>query len=233
LVKSQRAPLQHPPSSSAVNASTMSRSGAAPSFFIWSMIGCKDRDLRLVVDDSATVEVAPFLGELERVTAVRPVALQRLNNVQVREEEKRLGPFGPPFPLIAHDDVVLVRLHTAEEDIAFGKAGVAETFGDSIRGIGGPATDVHRIELDDFLVDLQRELLRWGQRCLRVSAAPTRVNAASAKPMQILIAAPTGWWDLTLPSICVVLDASRRKGVGHRQNMPDRGCIAPPQKIPT
>ena len=62
--------------------------------------------------------------------------------------------------VIAHDDVVLVRLYATEEDVAFGKASVSEPPGNGICRIGGAAPDVHRVQLDDFLIDVARELLR-------------------------------------------------------------------------
>ena len=102
---SQSTPLYGPPpSSSAVSATMMSRSGLNPSRFVPDQVGDPDRGLRLVVAGSAAVEVAVLLDEQERVHA--PVLALGLDDVRVGEQQDRLARAGA---VIAHDEIELLR----------------------------------------------------------------------------------------------------------------------------
>ena len=115
--------------------------------------------LRLVVRDTATVEVPLTLSELERIEVRRPVALQRLDHVEVRKEEERLGTVRAALAVIPQHHVVLVGPHAAHENVALWKPGLAESLGHRLREDRRPHGRGRRVGLDHFLVDLTREPL--------------------------------------------------------------------------
>lgn len=82
----------------------------------------------------------------------------------MREQEQRLRSARASRPVIANDEIVLVRLHAAEEDVLLGEAGVAEALGEGIRDVGRAAPDIHAVEFNDFLVHVAHELLTRRQR---------------------------------------------------------------------
>src|SRR5207245_2812829 len=92
----------------------------------------------------------------------RPIRLERLDDVDVRQEQQRLvrraGTSVNP-----RDDVVLLRARSAHEDVGVWNAGVAKP----LRKREGDRCDaaglVARIDLDDLFVDLSSELLVWCQ----------------------------------------------------------------------
>ena len=124
-----------------------------------NQVGDENRRHRLVVGGAARIEVAVTFDELERIEVGRPIGLERLDDVEVREEEERLRCVGPALAAVADDEVVLVGLDPAHEDVLLREPGVAKPLGHCVGCDGRAAPDVHRVVLEEFLVDLLRELL--------------------------------------------------------------------------
>jgi hypothetical protein len=126
----------------------------------------EDRRHRLVVGRAAPVVVAVPLREDERVEIGRPVGLERLDDVEMREEQQR--PARARAAADPRNDVVLLGARTADEDVGLGNAGIAEALRHRDRRRRHVARRHPRVDLDQLLVDLAGDLLVRVQRAGRV-----------------------------------------------------------------
>ena len=165
-----------PPSSSAVSATMMSRSGLKPFALVANQVRDPDRRLRLVVAGAAAVEVAVLLDERERVHA--PVFALRFDDVGVREQENGSTPSGAA---VANDEIRLGGTRAADEDVRLGESGCLEPPGDGLGDGRRRAGREAGLDLDHLLVDLARQL-SFGFR--RVHGATLSAHEYGSRPQQ-------------------------------------------------
>ena len=131
-------------------------------------VGGEDRRHRLIVGRPATVVVAVLFREYEGIEFGRPIRLECLDDVDVRQKQQRLvGRAGTAMN--PRDDIVLLGTRTAHEDIRVGDAGVAKPLRQRESDGRDAAGLVSRIDLDDLFVDLACELLMRGERAGRIA----------------------------------------------------------------
>ena len=117
----------------------------------------------LDVARAAAVEESVALGELVRVD--RPVGAERLDDIEMRDQEDRLERGGRP--LHAHDDVrILVAVGTEHVYVGGGKACVEKALRDGVCGGRRASFLVRRLGLDELLKDRASLGLIWGERGL-------------------------------------------------------------------
>ena len=133
-------------------------------------VGDEDRGHRLVVGRASAIVVTVLFDELERIEIGRPVFFLGFDDVDVRKEQKRLQT-RRATPSVSHDEVAFARVRTADEDVGGRKPRSPKTRGHRLGGNGGAADAVRRVDFNELLVDVVRELLvrrphLGGDRCL-------------------------------------------------------------------
>src|SRR5437762_2456785 len=108
----------------------------------------------LVVGTAAAVEVTVFFGELERIQ--RPILTQRLNNVEMREEQHRLSAAGPAIP---RNKISFSRIRPENLNVGFGKTGSLQPRGHHFSGCRRVADRIGGVDFDEVLIDIARKLV--------------------------------------------------------------------------
>ena len=139
---SQSTPFEVPPSSSAVSARMMSRSGTKPSFLKRISVVSHDGVAVLHVLRAAAVVVAVFLHELKRIGG--PVFAPRLDHVEMSDQQHRFVLAAAVQP---DDQVLLAIVRPQDLHVAVGKSGVAKALR---HGLGSGGHVAHRIRGIDF-----------------------------------------------------------------------------------
>src|SRR6266478_919801 len=79
---------------------------------------------RFVVGGAAAVKKAKFFQQFERIDG--PVLPQRLDNIQMRDQQQRLSPASTTVP---HDEISLARIRTENLNVGFRKPRSLEASG--------------------------------------------------------------------------------------------------------
>ena len=122
--------------------------------FISDEVRDERRRREFVVGGAAAVVVAVFLGQFERVE--RPVGRKRLDHVEMSKQQDRLAGAGAAQ---SRHQIALARRRLEHLHVVARKAGGAQP---CCHGVGGPPRIPcrrDRVDLDQFLIDVERELL--------------------------------------------------------------------------
>ena len=137
----------------------MSRSGLIALLLVADEVRHEGCGHELVVAGAASVEITILLGQLERVE--RPVLGQRLDHVEMGEQQDRLAGPGAAQP---RHQIALARRRLEHLHVGVRKPGRAQP---RRHGIGRPPGIAGRgdgVDLDQLLVDVDGELLARGPR---------------------------------------------------------------------
>ena len=171
-------------------------------------VGDEMRRHRFVVGRAAAVEEAVLLNQGERVH--RPVLAFRVDDVEVREEEKRLAGAGAAE---AHDQVALARIGADDLHVGGREAGGLEPGGHRVGGFRDvTGRRVGRVDLDQLFVDRSSaRVVRSGLGGDDRGGEPHEQAGISHPPII----------DAVRP-----VDAGRAagRGAGARRATPPRGC---------
>ena len=116
----------------------------------------EERSAKFVVHGAATVVIAVLLAEGIRIE--RPVLLPGINNIQVRDEEDRLGRCVPTAK--PRDEVLVLGRKAEDLYILHRHAGRDEPLGHRLGGLASVSGRVARVDLDELLEDFPFECAR-------------------------------------------------------------------------
>ena len=184
-------------------------------------VGDEGRRHEFVVAGTASVVIAVFLDQLERID--RPVLAICRHHVDMGKQEDRLARAGTAQP---HHKVALARRGLQHLHVTIRKAGRTKARRHCFGRLGGVAGRGHRVDLDEFLVDVVGELLLRGQSLGNSGTRDQRRGKRRRK--QHRTKPPNcGSTHLALLLFAVVLDRDhldldQKAGIGERCDTDDR-----------
>ena len=117
-------------------------------------IGDEGRRHVFVIAAATGIKIAVLLDQLERIG--RPVLAAGGNHVDMSDQQDRFARAGAPE---ARDEIALTRRRREGVNVGFGEAASTQPRRHGFGRLGGVARCCHRVDLDEFLVDVEGALL--------------------------------------------------------------------------